>query len=30
MLLLLAAGAGIVGSRRLFRTLSLLRVSPRG
>ena len=30
MLLLLAAGAGIVGSRRLFRTLSLLKVSPRG
>jgi 4-amino-4-deoxy-L-arabinose transferase-like glycosyltransferase len=30
MLLLLAAGAGIVGSRRLFRTLPLLKVSPRG
>ncbi len=30
MLLLLAAGAGVVGSRRLFRTLPLLRVSPRG
>jgi 4-amino-4-deoxy-L-arabinose transferase-like glycosyltransferase len=29
MLLLLAAGAGIVGSRRLFRTLPLLKVSPR-
>jgi 4-amino-4-deoxy-L-arabinose transferase-like glycosyltransferase len=30
MLLLVAAGAGLVGSQRLFRTLPLLRLSTRG